>query len=183
MGDVTWPGRPYEQLCRVRARAEEKSEGAIPLVVLHNAFIGAGRTDDHEKAVSVPGYSGVRAARGCRSLRLRDQRQPGRDRNPDGQGHGRAFDARRTRRRDAARARPGSLHQPELLLYEADGRTLVEEIPIQAAGYYGTYNVTLKPGVYVPGYAYMGSVRLLPAITIEAGKTTTLDVDIDTGIR
>ncbi len=78
---------------------------------------------------------------------------------------------------------PAVFTSRKLLLYEADGKTLVEEIPIQAAGYYGTYNVTLKSGVYVPGYAYMGSVRLLPAITIEAGKTTTLDVDIDTGIR
>ncbi|HEY3272981.1 MAG TPA: hypothetical protein VGJ92_04415 [Methanocella sp.] len=78
---------------------------------------------------------------------------------------------------------PAVFTSRKLLLYEADGRTPVEEIPIQAAGYYGTYNVALKPGVYVPGYAYMGSVRLLPAVTIETEKTTTLDVAIDTGIR
>jgi hypothetical protein len=78
---------------------------------------------------------------------------------------------------------PSVFTSRKILLYEADGKTPVEEIPIQAAGYYGTYNITLKPGIYVPGYAYMGGVRLLPAVTIEAGKTTTLDVDIDTGIR
>ena len=71
----------------------------------------------------------------------------------------------------------------KLLLYEADGNTLIEEIAIEPAGYYGIYNVTLKPGTYKLGYNYMGSIRLLPVFTIEAGKTTTLDVDIDTGIR
>ncbi|MGA9142102.1 MAG: hypothetical protein WBZ29_17900 [Methanocella sp.] len=74
----------------------------------------------------------------------------------------------------------------KLLLYEADGKTLIEEIPIEAAGYYGTYDVTLKPGTYVLGYPRqgVGGARGLPAkVTIEAGRTTTLDVDIDTGIR
>ena len=48
---------------------------------------------------------------------------------------------------------------------------------------YGTYNVTLKPGTYVPGYNYLGGVRLQPAFTVEAGKTTTVDAGIDMGIR
>jgi hypothetical protein len=72
------------------------------------------------------------------------------------------------------------------LLYEADGKTLIEEIPIEAAGYYGIYNVTLKPGTYVLGYPGqgVGGARGLPAtVIIEADRTTTLDVDIDTGIR
>jgi hypothetical protein len=73
-----------------------------------------------------------------------------------------------------------------LLLYQADGTTLIEEIPIQAAGYYGVYNVTIKPGTYVLDYPRqgIGGAKGLPAtIRIEADKTTKVDVDIDTGIR
>jgi hypothetical protein len=51
-------------------------------------------------------------------------------------------------------------------------------------GYQGSYSVTLKPGDYRIGYNYMGGVRLIPPnITVEAGKTSTVDVFIDTGIR
>jgi hypothetical protein len=74
----------------------------------------------------------------------------------------------------------------KLLLYEADGKTMIEEIPILAAGYYGVFNVTLKPGTYVIDLFRQGvdiSKELPATVTIEAGKTTTLDVDIDTGIR
>jgi hypothetical protein len=78
---------------------------------------------------------------------------------------------------------PAVFTSRKLLLYAADGKTLIQEIGIQAAGYYGVYNVTVMPGTYKLGYNYMGSVRFLPELTIEAGKTTTLDVDIDTGIR
>lgn len=81
---------------------------------------------------------------------------------------------------------PAVFTSRKLLLYEADGKTLIGEIPIQAAGYYGAYNVTLKPGAYVLDYPTqgVGGARGLPeTVMIEAGKTTTLDVDIDTGIR
>ncbi len=81
---------------------------------------------------------------------------------------------------------PAVFTSRKLLLYGADGETLIEEIPIQAAGYYGTYNVTLRPGTYVLGYPKqgVGGARGLPAtVVIETGKITTLDVDIDTGIR
>jgi hypothetical protein len=81
---------------------------------------------------------------------------------------------------------PAVFTSRKLLLYEADGRTFVEEIPIQAAGYYGVYNITLKPGTYIVDYQTKGvsGAKGLPAtIEIEAYRTTTLDVDIDTGIR
>jgi hypothetical protein len=81
---------------------------------------------------------------------------------------------------------PAVFTSRKLLLYEADGRTLIQEIPIEAAGYYGVYNVTLKPGTYVVDYPRqgVGGAKGLPAtVKIEAGRTTTLDVDIDTGIR
>lgn len=78
---------------------------------------------------------------------------------------------------------PAVFTSRKLLLYDADGKTQIQEIGIQAAGYYGVYNVTLMPGTYKLGYNYMGSIRFLPEFTIEAGKTTIVDVDIDTGIR
>jgi hypothetical protein len=81
---------------------------------------------------------------------------------------------------------PAVFTSRKLLLYEADGTTLVQEIPLQAAGYYGVYRVTLKPGSYVLDYPHqgVGGAKGLPApVEIRAGKTTTLDVDIDTGIR
>ncbi len=81
---------------------------------------------------------------------------------------------------------PAVFTSRHLLLYRADGKTLVQEVPIQAAGYHGVYNVTLSPGTYVLGYPKqgVGGAKGLPAtVTVEAGKTTTLDVDIDTGIR
>jgi hypothetical protein len=81
---------------------------------------------------------------------------------------------------------PAVFTSRKLLLYEADGKTLIQDIGIQAAGYYGVYKVTLRPGTYVLGYPQqgVGGARGLPAkIYIETGKTTTLDVDIDTGIR
>jgi hypothetical protein len=81
---------------------------------------------------------------------------------------------------------PSVFTSRHLLLYEADGKTLVQEISIQPAGYHGTYNVSLAPGTYVLDSPHMGvgGARGLPqTVTIEAGNTTTLDVDIDTGIR
>jgi hypothetical protein len=81
---------------------------------------------------------------------------------------------------------PAVFTSRKLLLYDANGRTLLKEIAIEPAGYYGIYNVTLKPGTYVLGYTKqgVGGAKGLPStVIIEAGKTTTLDVDIDTGIR
>jgi hypothetical protein len=81
---------------------------------------------------------------------------------------------------------PAVFTSRKLLLYEAGGNTLIQEISIQAAGYYGVYNVMLKPGTYVVDYPTqgVGGARGLPkTVTIEAGMTTTLNVDIDTGIR
>lgn len=81
---------------------------------------------------------------------------------------------------------PSVFTSRHLLLLQADGKTLVHEIAIQPAGYYGIYNVSLAPGNYVLDYQMqrVGGAKGLPAtVTIEAGKTTTLDVDIDTGIR
>jgi hypothetical protein len=73
-----------------------------------------------------------------------------------------------------------------LIVYEADGVTKVADVPIEAAGFHGTYSLSLSPGTYVLDVPRqgIGHASPLPArVTIEAGKTTTVDVDIDTGIR
>ena len=36
-----------------------------------------------------------------------------------------------------------------LIVYAADGTTKVADVPIRAAGLYGTYSISLKPGTYV----------------------------------
>ena len=73
-----------------------------------------------------------------------------------------------------------------LIVYAADGTTKVADVPVRAAGLYGTYSVSLKPGTYVLDvpHAGIGHASPLPkTIIIEGGKTTIVDVDIDTGIR
>jgi hypothetical protein len=73
-----------------------------------------------------------------------------------------------------------------LIVYTADGGTRVADVDIQPAGYHGTYSVRLSPGTYVLDYPHQGVGHASPLpkqVTIEAGKTTIVDVDIDTGIR
>lgn len=73
-----------------------------------------------------------------------------------------------------------------LIVFAADGVTKVADVPIQAAGFYGTYSISLRPGTYVLDAPHTGVGHASPlpkTVTIEAGKTTTVDVDIDTGIR
>ena len=73
-----------------------------------------------------------------------------------------------------------------LIVYAADGATKVADVPIRAAGLYGTYSISLNPGTYVLDVPYTGIGHASPlpkTIIIEGGKTTVVDVDIDTGIR
>jgi len=73
-----------------------------------------------------------------------------------------------------------------LIVYAADGATKVADVPIRAAGLYGTYNVSLRPGTYVLDMAHTGIGHASPlpkTITIRDGVATIVDVDIDTGIR
>ena len=81
---------------------------------------------------------------------------------------------------------PAVFTSRHLLVYQADGKTLVKEISIQPAGYKGIYNVSLAPGTYVldsPRLGVGGAKGLPETVIIEAGKTSIVDVDIDTGIR
>ncbi len=71
----------------------------------------------------------------------------------------------------------------KIVIYYADGQKEVTRVSPDAQG---NYKVTLAPGTYVVNLAPTGIDRAqgLPAtMTIESGKTTTLDISIDTGIR
>jgi hypothetical protein len=87
------------------------------------------------------------------------------------------------------RAGPSATPAPEVFsarsinIFQPDGTTLVVNVRIDSDG---TFRVALPPGVYVVTLAKSGldRARGLPkTVTIEGGKTVTLDVDIDTGIR
>ena len=87
------------------------------------------------------------------------------------------------------RAGPTATPAPEIYaarsinVLREDGTTLIVNVRINTDG---TYRVALPPGTYVVSLAKSGldRARGLPkTITIEGGKTVTLDVDIDTGIR
>ena len=68
-------------------------------------------------------------------------------------------------------------------VFQIDGKTLVVNVKFNGDG---TYRVALPPGNYVVAIARGGidRARGLPqSITIESGVTTTLDINIDTGIR
>lgn len=71
-----------------------------------------------------------------------------------------------------------------LTIYKADGKTQVTSFDLQGDC---TYRVALEPGAYVVGLKQNpgigGSKDLPKSVEIESGKTTHLDIDIDTGIR
>ena len=73
-----------------------------------------------------------------------------------------------------------------LVVCASDGTTKVADVDIVPAGYYGTYSVSLQPGTYVLDYLRQGIGHASPLpkqVTVEAGRTTVVDVDFDTGIR
>ena len=70
-----------------------------------------------------------------------------------------------------------------LNIYREDGETLVRNVPLRGDG---TYQVELEPGTYVIELAPTGidfSKDLPQTISLNAGETVELNVDIDTGIR
>ena len=78
---------------------------------------------------------------------------------------------------------PETYTSRSLNIYEADGATLVTNVPFKGDG---TYRVELAPGTYVVKLARSGLDRassLPQTIAIRAGETVQLDIDIDTGIR
>jgi len=76
----------------------------------------------------------------------------------------------------------------KVLVYDSTGKSLIKEVIIyqvkQTAN--GYYSVQLEPGVYkidVTSTGIGGGANLPETITITAGQTMILDIDIDTGIR
>lgn len=68
-------------------------------------------------------------------------------------------------------------------IFQPDGATLVTKAPIDSTG---AYRVALDPGVYVVNITHAGierTIELPKTVTIESGRTTQLDIEIDTGIR
>ncbi len=76
----------------------------------------------------------------------------------------------------------------KVMVYDASGKKLVKEVSIQqidqtATGY---YSVQLAAGSYTVDTNRLGidrSGNLPQKITVAAGGTVTIDLDIDTGIR
>jgi len=76
----------------------------------------------------------------------------------------------------------------KVLVYDSTGKSLITEVVIyqvkQTAN--GYYSVQLEPGIYsidVTHTGIGGGAGLPQTVTITAGQTKVLDIDIDTGIR
>lgn len=71
----------------------------------------------------------------------------------------------------------------KIVIYYADGKKEVTRMSPDAQG---NYKVTLAPGTYVVDLARTGidhAQGLPKTVAIESGKTMSLDISIDTGIR
>jgi hypothetical protein len=71
----------------------------------------------------------------------------------------------------------------KIMVYDESRTTLIKQVDIGNDGY---YRIELKPGTYTIEINHVGidrSADVPRQIEIEAGKTVSLDIDIDTGIR
>ena len=78
---------------------------------------------------------------------------------------------------------PDAYAARKVLVFSSDGGTRVATVPLNETGY---YRVDLDPGTYVVDINRVGIDRspdVPRTITLAAGETITLDIDIDTGIR
>jgi hypothetical protein len=76
----------------------------------------------------------------------------------------------------------------QVMVYDASGKNLVEQVTINQIGQTanGYYAVQLAPGTYTVDIIHTGvggSADVPKQITITAGQTVTVDINIDTGIR
>lgn len=71
----------------------------------------------------------------------------------------------------------------KVVVYDEDGNEMIKEVDIDCQGH---YSAELALGIYLVDINRIGvdsSPDVPVLIDIEAGETTTLDIDIDTGIR
>jgi hypothetical protein len=71
----------------------------------------------------------------------------------------------------------------KVLVFSAEGASRIATVSLNQTGY---YRVELEPGTYVVDINRVGIDRspdVPRTITLAAGETYTLDIDIDTGIR
>ncbi len=71
----------------------------------------------------------------------------------------------------------------KVIVYSADGTSVIKELSLDQTGKYMT---ELPPGQYVIDINHAGidrSADVPKTVTIEPGKTVTLDISIDTGLR
>ncbi len=76
----------------------------------------------------------------------------------------------------------------KIMIYDASGKNLVKEIAITQIGQTasGYYTALVAPGAYTIDINHAGIDRadnLPKKITVSAGETVTINVNIDTGIR
>jgi hypothetical protein len=76
----------------------------------------------------------------------------------------------------------------KIMVYDASGEKLIQEVSLIQIGQTasGYYTVMLSPGTYTIDILHQGLDRAdgLPMqVTLTAGETVTLNVNIDTGIR
>jgi hypothetical protein len=75
----------------------------------------------------------------------------------------------------------------EVVVYAADGQTEIVRVPVRPGGdYFGIYSLFLPAGTYIVDINHLGidhAAGLPATVEIIADQVTTLDIDIDTGIR
>jgi hypothetical protein len=78
---------------------------------------------------------------------------------------------------------PEAYEARKILIFRDDGKTLVKTVTIGGNGH---YHIELNPGSYIIDINHVGidrSADVPASIVIRSGKTVTLNVMIDTGIR
>ena len=83
---------------------------------------------------------------------------------------------------------PETFSSRKVIVYDASGKNLVQEVSLNQIGQTanGYYGVQLTPGTYTVDFkptGIGGSADLPRQITVSAGQTVILDINIDTGIR
>lgn len=83
---------------------------------------------------------------------------------------------------------PEVFESRKIMVYDENGKRLIKEVDIKQIGQTneGYYSVELTQGTYLVDIKQQGidrSGNVPKVVKIVAGKTVTVDIDIDTGIR